>query len=75
MTCLPISLVLSQMIFMCLYEELEPRTAGLMSYASPNRMLPGLSGSNSPLLRHFTHATFNILAPGPTLKNCALVFI
>jgi len=36
-------------------------TAGLMSYASPNRMLPGLSGSNSPLLRHFTHATFNIL--------------
>jgi len=36
-------------------------TASLMSYATPNRILPGLAGSNSPLLRHFTHATFNIL--------------
>ncbi|CAE7599472.1 QNS1 [Symbiodinium natans] len=43
-------------------------TAGLMSYASPNRLLPGLSGSNSPLLRHFTHATFNIL-----VLFCAIV--
>eukprot|EP00440_Ansanella_granifera_P019902 gb/GFBE01021625.1/.p1 GENE.gb/GFBE01021625.1/~~gb/GFBE01021625.1/.p1 ORF type:complete len:673 (+),score=140.98 gb/GFBE01021625.1/:1-2019(+) len=39
-------------------------TAGLMAYASPNRLLPGLAGpsQNGPLLRHFTHATFNILA-------------
>eukprot|EP00440_Ansanella_granifera_P044393 gb/GFBE01048115.1/.p1 GENE.gb/GFBE01048115.1/~~gb/GFBE01048115.1/.p1 ORF type:complete len:665 (+),score=123.44 gb/GFBE01048115.1/:1-1995(+) len=38
-------------------------TAGLMSYASPNRVLPGLSGTGQqgPLLRHFTHATFNVL--------------
>eukprot|EP00931_Biecheleriopsis_adriatica_P049971 TRINITY_DN2891_c0_g1_i3.p1 TRINITY_DN2891_c0_g1~~TRINITY_DN2891_c0_g1_i3.p1 ORF type:complete len:695 (+),score=126.76 TRINITY_DN2891_c0_g1_i3:195-2087(+) len=37
-------------------------TAGLMSYASVKRVLPGLPGpSQNPLLRHFTHATFNML--------------
>jgi len=39
-------------------------TAGLLSYATPGRILPGLSGpsQNAPLLRHFTHATFMVLA-------------
>jgi len=39
-------------------------TAGLMSYASPNRLLPQLFGpiSKGPLLRHFTHGSFNTLA-------------
>lgn len=39
-------------------------TAGLMSYASPNRVLPQLFGpiSRGPLLRHFTHGSFNTLA-------------
>lgn len=39
-------------------------TAGLMSYASPNRLLPHLFGpiSRGPLLRHFTHGSFNSLA-------------
>lgn len=38
-------------------------TAGLLSYASPDRVLPGLSGpsKNAPLLRHFTHATSMVL--------------
>eukprot|EP00930_Biecheleria_cincta_P042655 TRINITY_DN29349_c0_g1_i2.p1 TRINITY_DN29349_c0_g1~~TRINITY_DN29349_c0_g1_i2.p1 ORF type:complete len:671 (+),score=96.49 TRINITY_DN29349_c0_g1_i2:68-2080(+) len=39
-------------------------TAGFLSYASPGKILPGLSApsKNTPLLRHFTHATSMVLA-------------
>jgi len=35
-------------------------TASLTSYISPKRVMLGLKGS-SPLLRHFTHGSFNVL--------------
>ena len=37
------------------------RTASMSSYLTPSRVLLGLKGS--PVLRHFTHGSLNMLAP------------
>ena len=36
-------------------------TASMSSYLTPSRVLLGLKGS--PVLRHFTHGSLNMLAP------------